>query len=154
MFGKMGGQPLAVTSSAGLNAEIIRAKNVRGNPDVSAQASLGQNQMAVLVWHYHDDDLPGPDAAVDLQLNGIPFLAGQATLTQYRIDADHSNSYAAWLRLGSPFPLSAEQFKELETAGQLAELGPPASLTVNGGRAAIKLNLPRQAVALLVVDWK
>ena len=36
MFGKMGGQRSPSTSSAGLDAEIIRAQNVRGQPDVSA----------------------------------------------------------------------------------------------------------------------
>jgi xylan 1,4-beta-xylosidase len=153
MFGKMSGQRLAVESSAGLNAEIIRAKNVRGQPDVFAQASLGINQLAVMIWYYHDDDLPGPDAGIDLQLNGIPFVDGQVTLTQYRIDADHSNAYEAWLRLGSPFPLSAGQYVELEKAGQLAELGQPEPVEVKADRAEVKFNLPRQGVALLVLKW-
>jgi xylan 1,4-beta-xylosidase len=43
---------------------------VRGNPDVSALASLDKNKLAVLVWHYHDDDVPGPAADVDLTLDG------------------------------------------------------------------------------------
>jgi xylan 1,4-beta-xylosidase len=154
MFGKMSGQQLAVSSSAGLNAEIIRAKNVRGQPDVSALASLGQKQVAVMVWYYHDDDLPGPEAAIELSLNGLPFPAGKATLTQYRIDAHHSNSYQAWLRMGSPLPLSAEQFQQLENAGQLARLGPPEQMAVKAGRAAVKFNLPRQGVSLLLFNWE
>jgi xylan 1,4-beta-xylosidase len=153
MFGKMSGQQIAVTSSAGLNAEIIRAKNVRGQPDISAQASLNKNQLAVMVWHYHDDDLPGPDAAVDLALAGIPFKNGNATLTHYRIDADHSNSYQAWLRMGSPFPLSAEQYAQLEKAGQLAELGQPQTVKIAAGQADVKFKLPRQGVSLLVLTW-
>src|SRR6185295_14322914 len=60
MFGKMSGKRIAVASSAGLNAEIIRSENVREQPDISAQASLDKNKLAVLVWYYHDDDLPGP----------------------------------------------------------------------------------------------
>ncbi len=60
MFGKMSGQRVAVTSSAGLDAETIRRNGVRANADVSALAALDTHQLAVLVWHYHDDDLPGP----------------------------------------------------------------------------------------------
>jgi xylan 1,4-beta-xylosidase len=154
MFGKMDGQQLAVTSSAGLNAEIIRTKNVRENPDIAAQASLGKNKLCVLVWYYHDDDLPGPDAAIDLALNGIPLANGQAALTRYVVDADHSNSYEAWKKMGSPFPLSTEQNAQLEKAGQLAELGRPEIITVKNGAAAVKFNLPRQGVSLLVLKWK
>jgi len=153
MFGKMSGERVAVESSAGLNAEIIRAKNVRENPDISAQAGLDKNKLAVLVWYYHDDDLPGPDAAIDLTLSGIPFKNGQATLTQYRIDADHGNSYEAWRRMGSPQTPSAAQYAELEKAGQLAMLGKPETVRVNDGRADIKFKLPRQAVSLLVLNW-
>jgi len=153
MFAKMSGQRLAVESNAGLNAEIILAKNVRGNPDVSAQASLDTNKLAVLVWYYHDDDLPGPDAAIDLAMNGIPLKNGNARLTQYRIDGDHSNAYAVWLRMGSPSALNATQYAQLEKAGQLAELAPAETIRVEKGQARVRFDLPRQGVALLVVDW-
>jgi xylan 1,4-beta-xylosidase len=154
MFAKMSGQRLVVESSAGLTADTIRARNVReNNPDVSALASLDKNKLAVLVWHYYDDDVPGPDANVDLALDNLPFANGDVKLTQYRIDANHSNSYEAWLRMGSPLPLSETQFAELEKAGQLAELEPPKNLRVNDGKLDLKFALPRQAVALLVLTW-
>jgi xylan 1,4-beta-xylosidase len=74
MFAKMSGQRLAVRSSAGLTGAAIQATNVRTAPDVSAQASLDDHKLAVLIWHYHDDDVPGPAAAVDLNLTGLPAL--------------------------------------------------------------------------------
>jgi xylan 1,4-beta-xylosidase len=152
MFGKMNGQRLAVESSAGLNAETILARNVRENPDVSAQASLDKNKLAVLVWYYHDDDLPGPDAAIDLKLAGIGH--DWLKLTQYRIDADHSNSYEAWKRMGSPLPPTPEQYAQLEQAGQLSEFGPPEMITVKDGAADVGFRLPRQGVALLLFNWE
>jgi xylan 1,4-beta-xylosidase len=153
MFGKMSGQKLAVKSSSGLDAQTIRARGVRGNPDVSAQAGLDGNKLAVLVWYYHDDDLPGPDAAIDLALSGIPVADGKATLTHYRIDADHSNSFEAWKRMGSPQPISPEQYAQLEKAGHLAELKQPETISVEKGNATVKFNLPRQGVSLLVLTW-
>jgi xylan 1,4-beta-xylosidase len=152
MFGKMRGQRVAVQSSAGLDALTILKSGVRGAPDVSALASLDKNQLSILLWHYHDDDLPGPAADVELTLRNLPFATGPAKLTQYRIDADHSNAYAAWLRMGSPRPLSAEQFADLEKAGQLALFDKPEKIPVENGKASVKIDLPRQAVALLLVE--
>jgi xylan 1,4-beta-xylosidase len=154
MFAKMGGQRVDVDSSAGLNAQTILKSGVRGNPDVSALASLDKNKLAVLVWHYHDDDVPGADANVDLSLDNLPFTNGHAQLTQYRIDVDHGNSYEAWLRMGSPLPLSEKQFSELEKAGQLAELEPPKDVSVKAGNVNLQFLLPRQAVSLFVLEWK
>ena len=106
----MSGQKISVTSSAGLDAETIRKSGVRGNPDVSAIPSLDKNKLCVLVWHYHDDDLPGADAAIDLRFNGIPFADGKMKLVHYRIDSTHGNAFEVWKKMGSPFPLTAKQF--------------------------------------------
>jgi xylan 1,4-beta-xylosidase len=149
MFAKMSGQRVAVVSSGGLDAETILKSGVRASPDVSALAALDHGKLAVLVWHYHDDDIPGPDAQVTLALTNLPITSGEATMTQYCIDADHSNSYQAWLRMGSPSPLSAQQFSELEKAGQLAVLGQSKKVRVANGNATLNLILPRQAVTLL-----
>ncbi len=153
MFGKMGGQRVFVKSSAGLNAEIIRDRNVRGQPDISAQASLGQHRLAVMVWYYHDDDLPGPPAAVDLAMDGLPVGNGEVMLTRYLVDADHSNAYEAWKRMGSPLPLSASQYAKLETAGQLARLGSATVLAAKSGRVVAHFTLQRQGVSLLELTW-
>ncbi len=151
MFGKMSGRQISVTSSAGQDAQTILRSGVRRNPDVAALASLDKNKLCVLVWHYHDDDLPGADAAVDLALTGIPFPNGGAKLTQFRIDGEHGNSYEAWLKMGSPFPLSEKQFAALEQAGQLAELE-SKNISVKNGAADLQFNLPRQGVSLFVLE--
>ena len=151
MFSQMNGQQLTVTSDGAVSLDDMRRKGVRGQPDVSAIASSDKNKIAVLVWHYHDDDLPGADAAVDLKLAGIPFATGQAKLTRCVIDADHANTFSAWQKMGSPVPLTAKQFSELEAAGKLAPLGEPEKIEVRSGAAEIKFNLPRQGVSLLIL---
>jgi xylan 1,4-beta-xylosidase len=153
MFAKMSGQRVAVSSSAGLDAPTILKSGVRGAPDVSAFAGLDDGKLAVLLWHYHDDDLPGPDAVVEMDLAGLPLKSGAASLTQYRIDADHGDAYAAWLRMGMPQSPTAAQYAQLEQAGALAGSGSPEKIQVNGGRAVVHLTLPRQAVVLLVLNW-
>lgn len=153
MFAKMSGQRVSVNSSAGLNAETILARGVRGKPDISAEAGLDQKKLAVLVWYYHDDDLPGPDAAIDLALSGLPINDGVAKLVQYRVDHDHSNAYTAWQRMGSPDSPGMAQYAELEKAGQLAELGAATPIAVAGGKTDLKFNLPRKGVSLFVITW-
>jgi xylan 1,4-beta-xylosidase len=91
---------------------------------------------------------------VDLQLSGISFPDGQASLTHYRIDADHSNSYEAWRKMGSPEPIAPEQYAKLKQAGQLAALSEPKNIEIKSGKANAKFNLPRQGVSLLVVERK
>lgn len=152
MFGKMSGQQIAATSSASLDAGIIMSRNVREQPDISALASLDKSKLAVLVWYYHDDDVPGPDAAIDLELNGIPLANGEATMTHYRVDADHSDSYAVWKSMGSPQPPTPEQYATLEKAGQLATLGSAVKVQVADHKATIHFNLPREGVSLVVLD--
>ena len=153
MFSRMHGQQLAVASSGEVPLDAVKKDGVRGQPDVSGIASLDQNQLAVLVWHYHDDDVPGPDADVSLTLDHLP--PGElAKLTRYIIDATHSNAYSAWQKMGMPLALSDAQRAELEAAGKLEASGQPENLPIAGGRLEYKLAVPRQAVVLLVIDVK
>ncbi len=153
MFGKMGGQRVSVTSSAEVPLEAILKDGVRGAPDVSALASAQDGKVCVLMWHYHDDDVPGPDALVDLRLAGLRGDAREVRVTEYRIDAEHGNAYAAWKRLGSPPSPTPEQYAQLEQAGKLTPSGPASPLNVANGRATLQVSLPRQAVSLLVLEW-
>jgi xylan 1,4-beta-xylosidase len=153
MFGKMGGQRLEVQSSADAGAPGLIKNGVRENPDVYALTGLEPKKLSIMVWNYHDEDVPGPTAAVDLQLSGLPLDSGDAKLTHYRIDHDHSNAYTAWQNLGSPQQPTPDQYAQLEQAGQLALLNDPATVSVQGGKTSIKITLPRQAVSLLVLEW-
>ena len=152
MFGKMNGQRLRVDSDGAVSLDELLKGGVRGRPDVSALASLDANQIFVFVWHYHDDDLPGPDAEVELALNGLPWPDGEARLQHFRIDAGHSNAFAEWQRIGSPSQPSPEQYAQLEKAGQLTSLGVPQTVQFESGGTTVRFKLPRQAVSLLVFE--
>lgn len=152
MFAKMGGDRVATTSSAEVSLdEIIRA-GVREQPDVAALSSTGDGKVCVLAWHYHDVDVPGPEAAVTVQLHGLPDAPRGLRVTEYRIDEHHSNAYALWTRLGSPVAPTADQYRQLVDAGQLATVRSAEALPSSEGRATIEVTLPRQAVALFVVE--
>ena len=151
MFSRMAGKRLSVQSDNTTSLEEILRQGVRGKPDVAALASLDTNELCVLIWHYHDDDVAGPDAAVALTLEGFGF--DKATLQHFRIDQEHSNAFAAWTKMGSPQPPTVEQYAQLEKTGRLAALESPKSVQAGNGRMSIAFALPRQAVSLLVFNW-
>jgi len=154
MLGRMGGRRVEARSSQEVPLEAIVAGGVRGAPDVAALASLDGKRLCVLVWHYHDDDVPGPDARVELALGNLPLRAGSARLTHYRIDEAHSNAYAEWRRLGSPAEPDGSQYAAMKKAGELGLLADATPTGVADAGATLRFSLPRQAVSLLVLDWE
>lgn len=153
MFSQMGGQRLPVASTGAVALDTLIKEGVRGAPDVSALASLEGNMLCVMVWHYHDDDVAGPDAEVRLNLTGLPAAATLVRLRHYRIDRDHSNAFTAWQRLGSPAASTPAQYGELEKSAQLAEFESKREVAVTDARVPLNFTLPRQAVSLLIVEW-
>ena len=152
MFSRMEGQRLAATSSAEVPLAQIVKNGVRDHADVGVVASRDGHRLSILVWHYHDDDVAGPDAAVALAIDGLTPEAGTALLTHYRVDENHSNAYTAWKRLGSPIAPDEKQYAALEQAGQLATLAAPAPVSIAHGAATLTFTLPRQGVSLLVLE--
>ncbi|HMP81764.1 MAG TPA: beta-xylosidase [Verrucomicrobiota bacterium] len=154
MFSQMNGNRVSADSSAAVPLDEIMRIGVRQNADVGAIASLDTNSLRVLVWHYHDDDIRGPEAAVELAVAGLPANASESKLTHYRVDEFHSNAYDAWRRMGSPIAPNARQYQLLQEASNLATLtNAPATIRVEDGKATLKFTLPRQGVSLLVLDW-
>jgi xylan 1,4-beta-xylosidase len=154
IFSKMDGQRVEAKSSSKVPLDTILKSGVRTAADVAALASIAVRKLNVLLWHYHDDDLPGPDAAIELAFDNLPIANGAATLTQYRIDADHSNAFGAWKKMGAPTAPGDAQYAQLVKAGQLAEFGNAEKVNITSGSTAVKLILPRQAVSLLVFSWE
>jgi hypothetical protein len=68
----------------------VRDTSVRGAPDISALASRSTNSASLLVFNYHDDDLPAADAQIGLTIDGLP--NGGRRSRHFRVDATHSNS--------------------------------------------------------------
>lgn len=154
MFGQMTGDRVETASTGQVPLDAMMAEGVRGpHADVAALAALDDTRLRVLLWHYHDDDAPGPDAAVDLTLTNLPAASGPLTVVEHRVDADHSNAHTAWIDMGSPARPDAEQMARLRHAGRLEALGDPRPVPVSGGTATVTARLRRQSVALLTAAW-
>lgn len=155
MFAKMGPDRVRAESDAQVPLEEILSSGVRADPDVGVLASRAANRLTVLVWHYHDDDVAGPDAQVSVTLEGLPENVTRARLTHHRVDKQHSSAYDAWLRLGSPLAPNLDQYAELEKAAELHQLEhAPEEVPVRDGRGTVEFALPRQGVSLLELAWE
>ncbi len=152
MFSRMSGQRVEVNSSSAVTLDDMMRNGVRNQPDVSALAAVDGGKTAILVWHYHDDDLPGPDAAIEFTLENLATANGEKRLTQFRIDHQHTNPYTLWKSFGSPTAPNEQQYNAMVKAGKLAQLGDRESIRVENGKAAVRLRLPRQGVALFVLE--
>ncbi len=150
MFSRMDGDRLSVTSEGAVPLDAILKSGVREKPDVSALAARSGKRITVLAWHYHDDDVPGPDAAITIDLKGTP--EGTPKVKRTLIDEGHSNSFNAWLAMDSPQNPSAAQIAELEEASKLAE-GDPPTVKSEGGRCEITFPLARKGVSLIELEW-
>lgn len=117
------------------------ADGVRGTPDVGVLATRSASGgLAILLWHYHDDDVPGPDAHIQLSLKGTSATAAGKL---WRVDQDHANAFATWRRMGAPAEPTDAQRKALVEASRLVS----TPIRLSGGQ--LELTLPRQGVALL-----
>jgi xylan 1,4-beta-xylosidase len=151
MLGRMRGDRVAVENGAALPLDTVTEGSVRDKPDIGALATRDTRSASILLWNYHDDNVPGPAARVALTLAGLPSTG--VTSAEYRVDGDHGNSYAAWLKMGSPATLTETQRSALERAAALEAVAPPPPLETRAGNTSMELTLPRQAVVLVVLRW-
>ncbi|KAK6440914.1 hypothetical protein LTR95_002870 [Oleoguttula sp. CCFEE 5521] len=154
MFGKMTGDRVMAESSAQLALKDVVANSVQKATDVGVLASSDEStgKIAVMIWHYHDDDLPKPDAQIEVDVHGLAKNCKSVELTHYRIDDNHSNSYTTWLDMGSPQQPTTEQYETLRTAGQLQTVGRPQRVRVKDGKLHAPLSLPIHGTSLLLLE--
>jgi xylan 1,4-beta-xylosidase len=153
MASLLSGERVATTSTGQVPLEEILSQGVRRAPDVDAFATKAEREAAVMLWNYHDDNVPAPDADVEVTISGIPPGVKRVLLEHYRIDETHSNAYTVWKAMGSPQSPTPEQYARLKAAGQLELLTSPQWLDVSGGKVTVSTSLPRQATSLMHLNW-
>jgi xylan 1,4-beta-xylosidase len=151
MFGMMAADRVDAKSSGEVDLDTMLKTGVKDQPDIGVLATRADRAVTVMVWNYHDDDLPGPAAAIDFSVAGVS--GKRVLINHYRVDGEHSNSYEVWKKMGSPQSPTPEQYKELESAGQLQLLGSPEWKDVTNGQAKLQFSLPRQGVSMLKLTW-
>jgi len=152
-LGLLRGERISATSSGALPPEDVLRGGVRERPEINAIASRTDREIDVTIWNYHDEDLPVADGAIEVTINGLPPNVSSVLLEHFRVDNSHSNSFALWKSMGAPQAPSAEQYRELEHAGQLGLLHSPEWLPITRGNVQLQFSMPRQSISLLRLSW-
>ena len=150
MFGLMKGKRVAVNGNRMVDLKTFVDSSVRGQTDIGGLAAKDKRSVSIMVWNYHDEDKQEPAEEIMINIKGLPETI--VTMTEYRVDNEHSNSYEAWKKMGSPQNPSAEQVAVLEKAGQLQMMNAPKKMNTKD-KVTIAIHLPRQGVSLLKLDW-
>ena len=152
MFALMTGKRVKAESNRMYSLQAVLDSGIRNSNDIGALASKDHNSAAVMVWNYHDADIPDSlPCPIQVTITNLPVK--KVKLTQYRIDKEHSNSYEVWKQMGSPQTPTAAQFAVLQKSGQLAMMGQPEDKVVKKNMVTVHFSLPRQGVALVKLDW-
>ena len=154
MFGLLGNERVKATSSGALPFEEVGRNGVRGQPDINVIATRKQNEVEILIWNYHDDDLPGNATPIDIVITGLPAKTSRGLLEHFRVDSSHSNAFTVWKEMGSPQSPTEAQYEQLQDAGQLQLLNSPAWIPVTQGKARLQFALPRQGMSLVRIAWE
>lgn len=151
MLGRMASERVAATSDGAVPLDAMMRDGVRGRADVAAIASRDARQLTVLAWHYHDDDVPGPQASATIRISGLPADLRHVRVHRLMLDTTHANAFTAWKQMGSPARPDEAQLARLRAASALVDV--TADVAASAGTAVVPVRLERHAVALIRLEW-
>jgi xylan 1,4-beta-xylosidase len=156
MFGLLGNDRVKATSSGALASEDVVRDGVRGKADISVIATRKEkrNEVEILIWNYHDDDLPAAASPIDLVISGLPAKTSRGQIEHFRVDSSRSNAFSAWKEMGSPQSPTPTQYELLQSAGQLQLLTSPVWTPIAQGAVHLQFTLPRQGLSLVRITWQ
>lgn len=153
MLSRLGAEELSFESDASFDvhsdsratghAADVDATEVSG---FAARGADGSTQL--LIYSHHDDKSFDETKEVAVTVKGYGD-AKAVPVTQYRIDAEHSNAYAEWVRQGSPWYPTMEQYAAIKARDSLELFEHAATVELVSGVIELKLTLPAHSVTLI-----
>jgi xylan 1,4-beta-xylosidase len=122
--------------------------------EVDCLASLHPDgTVAALVWRHADDQYSADSASAEVALRFTGLPAPSYALTEYRIDASHSNSHTVWQSLGEPQDPDESTLGQIRARQGLETHGAPnRMMTSISGELLHRTTLPLPSVSLVVLE--
>jgi xylan 1,4-beta-xylosidase len=153
LYAKMGNRALSFSCSG--DKDVLLYKDDYGTdeePIVSGMATIDDNRsVQVLVFSHHDDGEIASCQEVEVTVEHCPF-DGNISWKHYRIDEQHSNAYAEWIRQGKPKYPVGQQYSEIKAKDALELIEVREVTEVKNGRVQMKFNLPAHAISLIEIS--
>jgi xylan 1,4-beta-xylosidase len=132
-------------------AELGPERSIRPCPSVDGLAARDGDSTQILVWNQVCDQYAKGARDIRVRVVGQG-AARQVRVTEYRIDAHHSNAHTIWEQLGCPDWPDDAQIEAMRAGEELETVRQNDVLGVNDGVTELRLTLPMHAVSLLVLE--
>ena len=154
MYARMGTNQVELTSSGSREAQSFPGAKGKAAPaDIGGFAALDEdNSLQMLVYSHHDLMDDDGETPVEIAIDHLPGGDRPLTLKHYRIDANHSNAYAEWVRQGQPIYPKGGQYAAIKARDSLEMAEPPRQVTPLDGKISLATRLPAHAISLFVLE--
>jgi xylan 1,4-beta-xylosidase len=99
--------------------------------------------LVIALWNLVEPEATGPDKSFHLDLHGV---VPKAAVSIARVDAQHGDTFDAYVRMGKPRYPTQAQIKELR---QVASLGPPETAKLDHG--SLTVTIPPKGLAIVTI---
>ena len=99
--------------------------------------------LVIALWNLVEPEATGPDKSFHLDLHGV---GSQAGVSIARVDAQHGDTFDAYVRMGKPRYPTQTQIKELR---QVAILGQPETAKLDHG--SLTVTVPPKGLAIVTI---
>ena len=161
IYGSLGNEKLSFESDGTKKLEFLKEPEIGvknhsqytgegEDTDVAGFAVRGKNgEIQIVIYSHCNDRDKVEDQKISLTVDGIG--EKEVKIRHYRIDSEHSNPYAEWVRQGSPLFPEGEQYDAIKARDGLEKLCEDETAAVNG-TLRLEFSLPAHAVSYLVIE--
>jgi len=153
LFSRLGDRRYRFESSHSTDVnKLSQVIGEQASVEVAGLACRGETETLQVLVHSHHDDWDRNDALqVRVQIESLRKSA-KFRIRHFRIDAEHSNAYAEWVRQGSPAYPDAEKWRAISGRSGLDELEPFDVVSTDEGDISFEFPTTAHAVSLFEID--
>lgn len=161
IYGQLGDEKLAFASDAAESMDFLEEPEIGmknhsqytgegEETDISGFAVRGKDGEIQIVVYSHNNDIDKvEDNEVTITIDGVK--ADKVSVEHYRIDAEHSNPHAEWVRQGKPLFPEGDQYAAIKAKDGLEKLYDDTTENVVDGKVKVTFVLPTHAVSYIVI---
>jgi len=153
MYAKLGYQRIQLSSTQDHDPEQYEDYWGESNSaEIDGWATLTGTKSVEILLYCHKDTWDTEAAyEIELQVAELPF-EGPCQVIHYRIDKNHSNAYAEWVRQGRPDYPQGEQYAAIKKRDGLELLCPVEKKILMDGKLKLAFEMPVKSVSLIVIE--
>lgn len=161
VYGQLGDEKLAFTSDGAETLDFLTEPDIGKKDhsqytgegeetDVSGFAVKGKDGETQIIIYSHNNDRDKKEAnQITLTVDGLQ--GAEVSVAHYRIDAEHSNPHAEWIRQGKPLFPTGEQYDAIKARDGLEKYAKDGSVAVKDGQVTLTFEMPTHGVSYLVI---